>query len=107
MKQMAMVTYGGNISSVCRSSLMIYCGKPQTPQRDVAIQKEPHCRHWKCEQKRDSVSRNAHKHVPPFLPLKHSPQRWGEKKSNHVLKYHLLFKSTALKACIYIIIYSA
>lgn len=47
---------------------MIYCGKPQTPQRDVAIQKEPHCRRWKCEQKRDSVSRNAHKHVPPSLP---------------------------------------
>lgn len=64
-----MVTYGGNFSSVCHSSLMIYCGKPQTPQRDVVIRREPHCRHWKCEQKRDTVSRNAHKHVPPSLPI--------------------------------------
>lgn len=37
MAQMAMVTYRGNISVVCHLSLMIYCGKPQTPQRDVAM----------------------------------------------------------------------
>lgn len=32
---------------VCYSSLMVYCGKPQTPQKDVATQREPHCRRRK------------------------------------------------------------
>ena len=40
----AMLTYVGSISSVCHLSLMIYCGKPQTPQEDVATQRQPHCR---------------------------------------------------------------
>lgn len=51
LQQMGMVAYDSNITSVCHQSLMVYCGKPQTPQRDVAMRQEPHCRHWKTEQK--------------------------------------------------------
>lgn len=49
---MVILTKDGNIGSVCCSSLMIYCGKPHKPQRDVATQRQPHCRHecllWYC-----------------------------------------------------------
>lgn len=44
-EQMVILTEGGNSSCVCCSSLMIYCGKPHKPQRHVATQRQPQCRH--------------------------------------------------------------
>lgn len=79
MERMPMVTHGGNISSVCHLSPMICCGKPQTPQRDVAIQREPHCRHWKCERKETPLA-EMHTSMCFLLFLPH----WGGKKKKNL-----------------------
>lgn len=44
MDLMVIRTKDGNVISVCCLFLMIYCGKPHKPQRDVATWKQPHGR---------------------------------------------------------------
>lgn len=54
-------------TSVCHTSPKIYCGEPQTPQEDVAIERRPHCRHWKCE--KGLVSKNLKDSLLLFLTV--------------------------------------
>lgn len=81
-----LVTHGAEIS-VCFSFLMIYCGKPQTPQRDVAIHREPHCRHWKWAE-RHWVSRNTqHVCLSPPSSLTTGVGKWLQRiKVTYLLK---------------------